>query len=83
MGSCVHGATPCMCTVFTTSQQITTTLVYSVPEECPQAVADLYERCIESDPAMRPTAKEVARTLITIIKEVCSGVFICFFCVLV
>lgn len=41
---------------------------FKVPEECSQALADLYERCIESDPAMRPSAKDVARELIRVIK---------------
>ena len=30
-----------------------------VPEECPQAISDLIDRCLEAEPDARPTAKEV------------------------
>jgi hypothetical protein len=34
-----------------------------VPEECPQSVLDLINRCCELDPAKRPTAKQVVLAL--------------------
>jgi serine/threonine protein kinase len=34
-----------------------------VPEECPQAVADLVAQCMDADPAARPSAKEVVSLL--------------------
>jgi serine/threonine protein kinase len=30
-----------------------------VPEECPQAIADLYQACLAYDPRQRPTAAQV------------------------
>jgi hypothetical protein len=34
-----------------------------VPEECPQAVADLMAQCMDASPAARPSAKEVVALL--------------------
>lgn len=34
-----------------------------VPEECPQAVVDLMDRCLETVPSQRPTAKEIVLLL--------------------
>jgi hypothetical protein len=34
-----------------------------VPEECPQAVADLMAQCMDADPTARPSAKEVVSLL--------------------
>lgn len=34
-----------------------------VPEECPQAVADLVAQCMDADPTARPSAKEVVSLL--------------------
>jgi hypothetical protein len=34
-----------------------------VPEECPQAVADLVTQCMDADPSARPSAKEVVSLL--------------------
>lgn len=39
----------------------------SVPEECPEAVRDVIMACRASDPADRPTAKEVFRRLSTVV----------------
>lgn len=34
-----------------------------MPEDCPQAVADLIERCLAQDHQLRPTAAEVLRLI--------------------
>lgn len=34
-----------------------------VPEECPQAVANLISQCMDAEPAVRPSAKEVVSLL--------------------
>ena len=34
-----------------------------VPGDCPQAISDLVEDCLGSDPASRPTAKQVLERL--------------------
>jgi len=34
-----------------------------VPEECPQAVADLVAQCMDAEPTVRPSAKEVVSLL--------------------
>jgi hypothetical protein len=34
-----------------------------VPDECPQAVADLMAQCMDADPTARPSAKEVVSLL--------------------
>ena len=34
-----------------------------MPEECPQAVADLVAQCMDADPTARPSAKEVVALL--------------------
>ncbi len=33
------------------------------PQDCPQEVVDLYERCIAEQPEQRPTAAELLQTL--------------------
>lgn len=35
----------------------------TVPEECPQPVADLISQCISVDPAARPTAQQAHQVL--------------------
>lgn len=40
----------------------------AVPEEAPQAVAELFEQCIAADPAARPTAKQLVEKL----SELCA-----------
>lgn len=35
----------------------------SAPQDCPQEVVDLYERCIAEQPEQRPTAAELLQTL--------------------
>ena len=34
------------------------TVVDRRPDECPQAVADLIDSCLRTDPKLRPTAQE-------------------------
>jgi len=43
-----------------------------VPEECPPAVERLMQRCLEYDPAERPTAKEVVEALRRALAARCS-----------
>ena len=31
---------------------------FKVPEECPQAVADLHDACLQQDPSLRPSVSE-------------------------
>ncbi len=33
--------------------------VVQVPEECPQAIADLVDTCLNESPAARPTAQQI------------------------
>ncbi len=41
-------------------------MVHRVPEECPPAVEALFKSCMQQDPSLRPTAKEVIHTLASI-----------------
>ena len=34
-----------------------------VPEECPQATADVVEQCLHEDPNVRPSAREIVERL--------------------
>ena len=34
-----------------------------VPQECPQAMADLVEKCLSPDPGARPAAREIVERL--------------------
>ena len=38
-----------------------------VPEECPQEVLDLYMACMAHNPARRPTAEQVTKTLLALV----------------
>ena len=39
-------------------------MLFRVPEECPQWVAELIEACMLEDPAARPSSKEVYAILL-------------------
>ncbi len=39
-----------------------------VPQDCPQAVADLYLHCTAFDPAARPTARELVQRLSVLVR---------------
>ncbi len=45
-----------------------------VPEECPQSLCDLIARCMQEDPALRPSAKELHDSLkvSSVLRQPCS-----------
>lgn len=47
--------------------------VCRAPEECPQAVVDLWRECMEVDPAKRPCAQGLVRRLEVLVTHKLSG----------